>query len=77
MHAGIENSKKLITKRMDTQMNSREIRQEFLEYFRKHGHEVVESSSLIPKDDPTLLFTNAGNMIVQIVLRRFPAGFLD
>ena len=41
-------------------MNFREIRKEFLEYFRKQGHRIVESSSLIPRDDPTLLFTNAG-----------------
>ena len=41
-------------------MDSREIRHIFLDYFKKHGHEVVASSPLIPKDDPTLLFTNAG-----------------
>ncbi|MFC1883348.1 alanine--tRNA ligase [Thermodesulfobacteriota bacterium] len=41
-------------------MDSREIRYLFLDYFRKRGHEIVESSSLIPKEDPTLLFTNAG-----------------
>ncbi|MEK6201179.1 MAG: alanine--tRNA ligase [Desulfobulbaceae bacterium] len=41
-------------------MNGNTIRQKFLEYFAKHGHAVVESSSLVPKDDPTLLFTNAG-----------------
>ncbi|SPD75797.1 alanyl-tRNA synthetase [uncultured Desulfobacterium sp.] len=41
-------------------MDSREIRYNFLDYFKKQGHEIVASSSLIPKDDPTLLFTNAG-----------------
>ncbi len=37
-----------------------EIRRLFLEYFEKHGHQVVKSSSLVPADDPSLLFTNAG-----------------
>ncbi|MEK7698012.1 MAG: alanine--tRNA ligase [Nitrospirota bacterium] len=41
-------------------MKSNEIRQLFLDFFRQNGHEVLSSSSLIPKDDPTLLFTNAG-----------------
>ena len=41
-------------------MRSREIRASFLEYFRNHGHTIVPSSSLVPHDDPTLLFTNAG-----------------
>ncbi|MEL6349846.1 MAG: alanine--tRNA ligase, partial [Myxococcota bacterium] len=41
-------------------MKSNEIRRRFLEYFRQHGHEVVASSALIPANDPTLYFTNAG-----------------
>jgi alanyl-tRNA synthetase len=41
-------------------MKSADIRQLFLEFFQKNGHEVVQSSSLIPGNDPTLLFTNAG-----------------
>jgi alanyl-tRNA synthetase len=41
-------------------MKTAEIRKAFLEYFRANGHTVVKSSSLVPHDDPTLLFTNAG-----------------
>ncbi|MGQ9653550.1 MAG: alanine--tRNA ligase-related protein, partial [Thermodesulfobacteriota bacterium] len=41
-------------------MKGSEIRRYFLEFFGKRGHAIVSSSPLIPKDDPTLLFTNAG-----------------
>lgn len=41
-------------------MDSRELRSAFLRYFEGKGHTIVESSSLIPGNDPTLLFTNAG-----------------
>ena len=41
-------------------MTSNEIRSSFLRYFEKNGHRVVQSSPLVPGDDPTLLFTNAG-----------------
>ncbi|MBD3231969.1 alanine--tRNA ligase [Candidatus Dependentiae bacterium] len=41
-------------------MNSFEIRQKFLDFFKKNNHTIIPSSSLIPKNDPSLLFTNAG-----------------
>jgi len=41
-------------------MTGNEIRQVFLDYFAKHQHRVVKSSSVVPADDPSLLFTNAG-----------------
>ena len=41
-------------------MNSSEIRRQFLDYFKDKGHAVVASSPLVPGNDPTLLFTNAG-----------------
>ncbi len=41
-------------------MDHREVRQTFLDFFKVRDHEIVGSSSLIPRDDPTLLFTNAG-----------------
>ncbi|MEO0717917.1 MAG: alanine--tRNA ligase-related protein, partial [Pseudomonadota bacterium] len=37
-----------------------EIRSTFLNYFESHGHMPVDSSPLVPRNDPTLLFTNAG-----------------
>ena len=41
-------------------MNTSDIRQAFLEYFNSKEHQVVDSSPLIPANDETLLFTNAG-----------------
>lgn len=41
-------------------MTGNEIRTRFLDYFKKHGHTIIESSSLVPQDDPTLLFVNSG-----------------
>ena len=41
-------------------MTGNEIRKKFLTFFKKNNHSIIEDSSLIPQDDPTLLFTNAG-----------------
>src|SRR5215472_175391 len=41
-------------------MRAAQVRKAFLDFFAKRGHEVVRSSSLVPANDPTLLFTNAG-----------------
>jgi alanyl-tRNA synthetase len=50
-------------------MKSSEIREAFLQFFAARGHKVVKSSPLLPKDDPTILFTNAG-------MNQFKAVFL-
>jgi alanyl-tRNA synthetase len=41
-------------------MTSNEIRQQFLDFFKNKEHKIVQSSSVVPSEDPTLLFTNAG-----------------
>src|SRR3954452_13930178 len=41
-------------------MKAADVRKAFLEFFREKGHEIVASSSLVPTNDPTLMFTNAG-----------------
>jgi alanyl-tRNA synthetase len=52
-------------------MRSRDIRRSFLEYFQRQGHAIVSSSSLVPGNDPTLLFTNAGmNQFKDVFLGR-------
>src|SRR5688572_11451486 len=52
-------------------MHPRELRSSFLKYFEKHGHRIVASSPLLPGDDPTLLFTNAGmNQFKDVFLGR-------
>ena len=51
-------------------MTSADVRQSFLDYFEDHGHAVISSASLVPVDDPTLLFTNAG-------MNQFKDLFLD
>src|ERR671930_1031618 len=49
-------------------MTSNEIRSAFLRFFEQHNHRIVKSSALVPKDDPTLLFTNAGMVQFKDVL---------
>ncbi|MEZ5498614.1 MAG: alanine--tRNA ligase [Steroidobacteraceae bacterium] len=49
-----------MTVKTPPKMSAADVRRAFLEFFRDRGHEVVPSSSLVPGNDPTLLFTNAG-----------------
>ena len=57
-------------------MSTSEIRAAFLEYFRSQGHQVVSSSSLVPHNDPTLLFTNAGmNQFKDVFLGADKRGY--
>jgi alanyl-tRNA synthetase len=52
-------------------LTGHQIRQRFLEYFEQHGHRIVKSSSLVPANDPTLLFANAGmNQFKEVFLGR-------
>ena len=57
-------------------MKSSELRQKFLEYFKKQGHKIIPSASLIPENDPTVLFTTAGmHPLVPFLLgEKHPAG---
>lgn len=45
---------------MDSSMSAAQIREKFIDFFRRHEHMYVHSSSTVPLDDPTLLFANAG-----------------
>lgn len=58
-------------------MNSRDIRQQFLDFFKSKQHHIVSSAPMVIKDDPTLMFTNAGmNQFKDIFLGNSPVKFL-
>ena len=57
-------------------MTSKEIRQSFLDFFESHGHKIVPSAPMVIKDDPTLMFTNAGmNQFKNIILGNDPIKY--
>jgi alanyl-tRNA synthetase len=57
--------------------SANEIRQSFLAFFERHQHRIVPSSPLVPHDDPTLLFTNAGmNQFKDVFLGRDTRGYI-
>ncbi len=57
-------------------MKSAEIRQKFLDYFKSKGHTIVSSAPMVIKDDPTLMFTNAGmNQFKDIILGNVSAKY--
>jgi alanyl-tRNA synthetase len=57
-------------------MNSNLIRQKFLDFFQARGHEIVASAPMVVKDDPTLMFTNAGmNQFKDVFLGNVPARY--
>ena len=57
-------------------MTGSDIRQRFLDYFGQRGHRIVRSSSLVPGNDPTLLFTNAGmNQFKDLFLGNAPIKY--
>lgn len=51
---------------MDSTLTASEIRQRFIDFFKKNEHTYVHSSATIPLDDPTLLFANAGMNQVRV-----------
>ena len=57
-------------------MNSRELRQKFLDFFKSKDHAIISSASLIPENDPTVLFTTAGMqpLVPYLIGEKHPEG---
>jgi alanyl-tRNA synthetase len=57
-------------------MNANELRQKYLDFFASHGHAIISSASLIPENDPTVLFTTAGMhpLVPYLLGEKHPAG---
>ena len=57
-------------------MKSSELRTKYLEFFKKHGHKIIPSASLIPENDPTVLFTTAGMhpLVPYLLGQKHPEG---
>jgi len=57
-------------------MTAAELRQKYLDFFKKKGHEVIPSASLLPENDPTVLFTTAGMhpLVPYLLGTSHPAG---
>lgn len=58
---------------MDSSLTAAQIREKFIDFFRRYEHQYVHSSATIPLDDPTLLFANAGMNQV----RRFEPSYIN
>ena len=57
-------------------MTAKEIRESFKSFFESKGHQIVPSAPMVVKDDPTLMFTNAGmNQFKDIILGNAPAKY--
>ena len=57
-------------------ITTKQLRQKYLEFFQKRGHTIIPSASLIPENDPTVLFTTAGMhpLVVHLTGQKHPAG---
>src|SRR5262245_65487736 len=63
-------------RKLNKKMNSNDIRRRFLQFFADRGHTIIKSSSLIPAQDPTLLFVNAGmNQFKDVFLVREQSSY--